>query len=385
MLPRDDRTDLVSHAGIAAPSPRWTVGPFSPRMSRPGLTRVSEGVGEEQDKEVRMEPVRWGILSTANIGRSKVVPGMMKSPLCNVVAVGSRNEAAARQMADELGIPDAYGSYEALLAAPDIEAIYNPLPNHLHVPLTLAAARAGKHVLCEKPVALTAAEAAQLKDAPPGILIAEAFMVRHHPQWLAARDIVRSGEIGELRAVNVLFSYFNDDPANVRNQADIGGGGLYDIGCYAIVSGRFLFETEPARVVSMIERDPTFRTDRQSSGLADFGAGRHLTFTVSTQLVPYQRVQALGTKGRLEIQIPFNAPQGEATRIFIDSGASLSDGSARTVELPPSDQYQLQGEAFSRAVRGVAPLAYGVDDAVMNMRILDALYRAGRTSLWEPV
>jgi predicted dehydrogenase len=346
---------------------------------------VSEGVDEEQDKEVRMEPVRWGILSTANIGRYKVVPGMMKSPLCNVVAVGSRSETAARQMADELGIPDAYGSYEALLAAPDIEAIYNPLPNHLHVPLTLAAARAGKHVLCEKPVALTAAEAAQLKDAPPGILIAEAFMVRHHPQWLAARDVVRSGEIGELRAVNVLFSYFNDDPANVRNQADIGGGGLYDIGCYAIVSGRFLFEAEPARVVSMIERDPTFRTDRQSSGLADFGAGRHLTFTVSTQLVPYQRVQALGTKGRLEIQIPFNAPQGEATRIFVDNGTSLDDSSAKTVELPPSDQYQLQGEAFSRAVRGLAPLAYGVDDAVMNMRILDALYRAERTGLWESV
>lgn len=332
-----------------------------------------------------MEPVRWGILSTARIGRFKVVPGMMKSPLCKIVAVASRSEAAAREMADELGIPDAYGSYEALLAAPDIEAVYNPLPNHLHVPMTLAAARAGKHVLCEKPVALTAGEAAQLRDAPPGILIAEAFMVRHHPQWLAARDLIRSGEIGELRAVNVLFSYFNDDPANVRNQADIGGGGLYDIGCYAIVAARFLFEADPARVVSMIDRDPVFRTDRLSSGLADFGTGRHLAFTVSTQLVPYQRVQVLGTKGRIEIQIPFNAPQSEATRIFVDSGASLGDGSARTVAFPPCDQYQLQGEAFSRAVRGEQPLGYGVDDAVMNMRIIDALYRAGDSNLWENV
>ena len=332
-----------------------------------------------------MEPVRWGILSTARIGRFKVVPGMMKSPLCKIVAVASRSEAAAREMADELGIPNAYGSYEALLAAPDIEAVYNPLPNHLHVPMTLAAARAGKHVLCEKPVALTAGEAAQLRDAPPGILIAEAFMVRHHPQWLAARDLIRSGEIGELRAVNVLFSYFNDDPANVRNQADIGGGGLYDIGCYAIVAARFLFEADPARVVSMIDRDPVFRTDRLSSGLADFGAGRHLAFTVSTQLVPYQRVQVLGTKGRIEIQIPFNAPQSEATRIFVDSGASLGDGSARTVAFPPCDQYQLQGEAFSRAVRGEQPLGYGVDDAVMNMRIIDALYRAGDSGLWENV
>jgi predicted dehydrogenase len=332
-----------------------------------------------------MEPVRWGILSTAKIGRVKVVPGMMKSPLLQVVAVASRNEVTAREMANELGIPDAYGSYEALLAAPDIEAIYNSLPNHLHVPLTLAAARAGKHVLCEKPIALTAAEAVQLKDAPPGILIAEAFMVRHHPQWLAARDLIRSGEIGELRAVNVLFSYFNDDPANVRNQADIGGGGLYDIGCYAIVSGRYLFEAEPSRVTCMIDRDPVFRTDRLSSGLADFGPGRHLTFTVSTQLVPYQRVQALGTKGRIEIQIPFNAPQGEAVRILVDSGASLGDLSTRTIELPASDQYQLQGEAFSRAVRGFEPLGYGVDDAVLNMRILDALYRAGDTSFWEAV
>jgi predicted dehydrogenase len=332
-----------------------------------------------------MEPVRWGILSTARIGRFKVVPGMMKSPHCKIVAVASRDEATAREMAAELGIPDAYGSYEAMLAASDIEAVYNPLPNHLHVPLTLAAARAGKHVLCEKPVALTAAEAAQLKDAPPGILIAEAFMVRHHPQWLAARDLIRAGEIGELRAVNVLFSYFNDDPENVRNMVEIGGGGLYDIGCYAMVSGRFLFEAEPARVACLIERDPVFRTDRLSSGLADFGAGRHLAFTVSTQLVPYQRVQALGTKGRIEVQIPFNAPQGEATRIFVDTGTSLGDGSARTIELPPCDQYQLQGEAFSRAVRGVAPLAYGVDDAVMNMRVLDALYKAGQTGLWESV
>ena len=332
-----------------------------------------------------MEPVRWGILSTARIGRFKVVPGMMKSSLCNIVAVASRSEAAAREMAGELGIPAAYGSYESLLAAPDIEAIYNPLPNHLHVPLTLAAARAGKHVLCEKPVALTAAEAAQLKEAPAGVLIAEAFMVRHHPQWLAARDLIRAGEIGELRAVNVLFSYFNDDPQNVRNQADIGGGGLYDIGCYAVVSGRFLFEAEPARVTCLIDRDPLFRTDRLSSGLADFGGGRHLGFTVSTQLVPYQRVQALGTRGRIEIQIPFNAPQGEATRIFVDTGAALGDASARTIELAPCDQYQLQGEAFSRAVRGEQPLAYGVDDAVMNMRILDALFRAEKTRLWEEV
>ncbi|KZE35489.1 Gfo/Idh/MocA family oxidoreductase [Chelatococcus daeguensis] len=332
-----------------------------------------------------MEPVRWGILSTARIGREKVVPAMMKSPSCKVVAVASRDLEAARAMASALGIERAYGSYEELLADPEIEAVYNPLPNHLHVPLTLAAAAAGKHVLCEKPIALDAAEARQLEAVADKVLVAEAFMIRHHPQWLAVHDMVRAGEIGELRLVNVLFSYFNADPANIRNMPEIGGGALYDIGCYAVVSGRFLFEAEPQRVVSLLERDPTFCTDRLSSGLADFGGGRQLVFSVSTQLVPFQRVEVLGTKGRIEIRIPFNAPQGEGTRILVDSGAAHDDAAARFVAIAPCDQYTLQGEAFSRAVRGVAPLAAGIEDAVTNMRILDALYRSAKSGAWEGV
>ncbi|CUA86117.1 Predicted dehydrogenase [Chelatococcus sambhunathii] len=332
-----------------------------------------------------MEPVRWGILSTARIGREKVVPAMMKSPSCKVVAVASRDLEAARAMASALGIERAYGSYEELLADPEIEAVYNPLPNHLHVPLTLAAAAAGKHVLCEKPIALDAAEARQLEAVADKVLVAEAFMIRHHPQWLAVHDMVRAGEIGELRLVNVLFSYFNVDPANIRNMPEIGGGALYDIGCYAVVSGRFLFEAEPQRVVSLLERDPTFGTDRLSSGLADFGGGRQLVFSVSTQLVPFQRVEVLGTKGRIEIRIPFNAPQGEGTRILVDSGAAHDDAAARFVAIAPCDQYTLQGEAFSRAVRGVAPLAAGIEDAVTNMRILDALYRSAKSGAWEGV
>ncbi|ALA19164.1 MULTISPECIES: Gfo/Idh/MocA family protein [unclassified Chelatococcus] len=332
-----------------------------------------------------MEPVRWGILSTARIGREKVVPAMMKSPSCKVVAVASRDLEAARAMASTLGIERAYGSYEELLADPEIEAVYNPLPNHLHVPLTLAAAAAGKHVLCEKPIALDAAEARQLEAVADKVLVAEAFMIRHHPQWLAVRDMVRAGEIGELRLVNVLFSYFNADPANIRNMAEIGGGALYDIGCYAVVSGRYLFEAEPQRVVSLLERDPAFGTDRLSSGLADFGGGRQLVFSVSTQLVPFQRVEVLGTKGRIEIRIPFNAPQGEGTRILVDSGAAHDDAAARFVAIAPSDQYTLQGEAFSRAVRGVAPFAAGIEDAVTNMRILDALYRSAKSEAWEGV
>src|SRR3954454_5896561 len=217
-----------------------------------------------------MQPVRWGILSTAKIGWTKAVPGMMKSPLCDVIAVASRDESSARKMADELGIQKAYGSYKALLADPDIEAIYNPLPNHLHVPLTLRAAAAGKHVLCEKPIALTASEAEQLTVAAAKVLIMEAFMVRFHPQWLRARELVRSGQIGTLRAVQMLFCYTNIDAANIRNIADIGGGALYDIGCYAITAGRFFFDTEPLRGIALIDRDQTFRTDRLTSALVDF-------------------------------------------------------------------------------------------------------------------
>ncbi|MBF9195368.1 Gfo/Idh/MocA family protein [Microvirga terrestris] len=332
-----------------------------------------------------MQPVRWGILSTAKIGWTKVVPGMMKSPLCQVVAVASRNEEAASAMAAELGIERAYGSYEALLTDSDIEAIYNPLPNHLHVPMTLAAAAAGKHVLCEKPIAITANEAEALKQASSRVLIAEAFMVRHHPQWQRAREIIRAGDIGELRSIQVIFSYFNVEPDNIRNRPDIGGGGLLDIGCYAVVAGRYFFEAEPVRAIALVDRDPTYGVDRTTSALLDFGTGRQLTFTISTQSVPFQRVQLLGTRGRVEIEIPFNAPPDRPTRILGDDGSAHGNRSARAIEFPEVDQYGLQGEAFSRAIRGAEPLAYGLEDAILNMRILDALRRSETSSAWERV
>lgn len=332
-----------------------------------------------------MEPVRWGILSTAKIGRTRMVPGLLRSPLCQVVAVASRHEGAARAMADELGIPKAYGTYEALLADPEIDAIYNPLPNHLHVPMTLAAAAAGKHVLCEKPIAISAGEAEQLRDASSRVLIAEAFMVRHHPQWQHARELVRGGEIGEPRFIQAAFSYFNADPSNIRNKPDIGGGGLLDIGCYAVVAGRYLFEGEPLRAIALIDRDIAFGVDRTTSAILDFGGGRQLTFTVSTQAAPHQRVQVVGTKGRIEIAIPFNTPPDKAARIFVDDCSAHGGASARLVELPAVDQYQLQGEAFSRAVRGIEPLGYGLDDAIQNMRILDALQRSENSGAWEAI
>jgi len=332
-----------------------------------------------------MKKVVWGILGTARIGTRKVIPAMQRSAWIDVRAIASRSEAAARQAASELCIPRAYGSYEALLADPEIEAIYNPLPNHLHVSLTLQAAAAGKHVLCEKPIALTAEQAEQLRSAAGKVQIMEAFMVRFHPQWLRARELVRSGKIGEPRAVLVFFSYYNDDPSNIRNQAGIGGGALYDIGCYGIVLGRFLFETEPLRAVALVDRDPMLRTDRTTSALVDFGQGRQLSFTVSTQCVPYQRVQICGARGRIEIQIPFNAPQGEHTRILIDDGSTLDGKSITTEVLAPCDQYTLESEAFSRAVRGETPLPYGLDDALMNMRIVDALFRSEKSGRFEEV
>lgn len=332
-----------------------------------------------------MKPVVWGVLGTARIGLAKVLPAMQRSPLIELRAIGSRSQEKAEAAAESLGIPCAYGSYEALLADPAIEAIYNPLPNHLHVPLTLAAARAGKHVLCEKPIALNASQARELRDAGSKVHIAEAFMVRHHPQWQRVRDLARSGRIGTIRAVQVMFSYFNDNAADIRNQSEIGGGALYDIGCYAVLAARYLFEAEPLRAVTLVDRDPQLQTDRLTSGLLDFGGCRQLAFTVSTQACPHQRVTVLGTRGRIEIRIPFNAPQGASTRIEIDDGGKL-DGSCITVEtLPEADQYQLMAEDFSRRVRSEKASFWGLDDAIAQMAVIDALWRSERSNAWEAV
>jgi len=332
-----------------------------------------------------MKKVVWGVLSTARIGTTKVIPGLQKSSWCDVRAIASRSLESARLAADKLGIEHAYGSYEALLADPDIEVIYNPLPNHLHVPLTLQAAEAGKHVLCEKPLALTTEDAERLRAASGRVHIMEGVMVRFHLQWLRARELVRSGELGELRSVQAFFSYFNNDPANIRNKPDIGGGALFDIGCYPIVAGRFLFDAEPQRVIALFDRDPTFGTDRTTSALVDFGQGRRLDFTVSTQSTPYQRMNLVGTRKRLELRIPFNAPPDRATTLMLDDGSQPGDASAQAETVAPCDQYTLQGDAFSRAVRGDIELPYGVDDAVRNIRVIEAMFRSESSGRWEVV
>ncbi|HEX7317291.1 MAG TPA: Gfo/Idh/MocA family oxidoreductase [Pyrinomonadaceae bacterium] len=330
------------------------------------------------------DKVRWGVLGAAKIAVEKVIPAMQKGEWSEVVALASRDAGTAARVARELKIRKSYGSYEELLADPDIEAVYNPLPNHLHVPWTLKAAEAGKHVLCEKPIAMSAVEARLLLDARDrwGVKIQEAFMVRTHPQWLAARELVRAGRVGELRSIESFFSYFNRDPSNIRNIPAAGGGALMDIGCYPVQVSRFVYGSEPRRVLALVERDPEMKTDRLTSAIMDFEAGR-ATFTCSTQLVPHQRVELIGTRGRVEIEIPFNAPPDRSTRIFVDDGSALGGRNAEAIEFPPCDQYTIQGDLFSRAVRAGTAQPIPLEDAVNNMAVIDALFRSAESGRWE--
>jgi len=328
--------------------------------------------------------VSWGVLGAAKIGLEKVLPAMQKGEVSRIDAIASRDLARAKAAAKDLGVAKAYGSYEELLDDPSIEAIYNPLPNELHVPWTIRALEAGKHVLCEKPIALDAREAEALVAARnrTGKLVAEAFMVRFHPQWRRARELVHSGAIGEARAIQTFFAYRLLDADNIRNKPP-GGGGLYDIGCYAVLTARFVFGAGPTRVVASLDVDPKFGTDRLASALIEFPGGRHLTFSAATQLPNYQRVAIVGEAGRIEVLVPFNALIDRPMRIVVDSGADLVGGGARNEEFPVCDQYTLQGDAFSRAVLGEAPFEFPIEDAIANMRVIDALFRSAKSGGWE--
>lgn len=328
--------------------------------------------------------MRWGVLGAASIARRKVVPAMQRGAWSEVVAIASRDRTRAERAAHDLGIRKAYGAYEELLADPEVEAVYNPLPNHLHVPWSIRAAEAGKHVLCEKPLSLTLAEARHLLGVRDRthVRIQEAFMVRTAPQWLRAREIVRSGRIGEMRAVMGFFSYYNRDPGNVRNVARWGGGGLLDIGSYPITTSRFMFDEEPRRVAAVAERDPEFGVDRLTSAILEFPSGQSV-FTCSTQLVYYQRMHFLGTKGRIEIEIPFNAPTDRPCRLFVDDGSDLFGSGLETIEIPASDQYALQADRFSEALRTGADQPVPLEDAVANMAVIEAVFRAAASGGWE--
>ena len=321
------------------------------------------------------ERVRWGVLGTANIALTKVIPAMQLSEWCEIAAIASRDRAKAVAAAGKLNIPKAYGSYDELLADTSIEVIYNPLPNHLHVPWTIKAAAAGKHVLCEKPIALNAEEARRLIEVTErsGLKMQEAFMVRTHPQWLETRRVVHSGRIGSVTAITGFFSYFNADPENIRNQLALGGGALMDIGCYPINISRFIFEAEPRRVLGVIERDPVSGTDTLTSAMLDFPRG-HATFTCSTRLAPYQRMIFHGTEGRIEVLIPFNAPNDRPTQILVDD---------EVMEIPTCDQYEIQGSLFSQAIRENRAQPVPLEDAIANMSVIDAVFRSARTGQWE--
>jgi predicted dehydrogenase len=328
--------------------------------------------------------LRWGVLGTARIATKKVIPAMQRGAWSTVDAIASRDAGRAEAAARELGIPKYFGSYEGLLADPDLDAVYIPLPNHMHVEWTSRAAAAGKHVLCEKPIALTAADAGHLlavRDRA-GVLIQEAVMVRTHPQWLHARDLARSGRIGEVRSIVGYFSFFNDDPANIRNIKSYGGGGILDIGCYLVNTARMIFEGEPRRVCALAEENPATGVDWMASMILDFD-GRHAAGTCSTQLAHGQRITIAGTIGRIEIEIPFNAPPDRPCRIFVEDAPPGAVPDRLTIEFETCDQYTIQGDLFSRAVLDRTSAPYPLEDSLANMRVIDALFRSGRSGGWE--
>jgi predicted dehydrogenase len=328
--------------------------------------------------------VRWGVLGVAKIAVKKVIPAMQQGEWSQVTAIASRDLKKAQEAALGLGISKAYGSYEELLADPEVEAVYNPLPNHLHVPWSAKAAEAGKHVLCEKPIGLTAEEAEQLVAVRnrTGVKIQEAFMVRTHPQWTETLNMIRSGRIGEVRSIMGYFSYFNRDPENIRNVPKYGGGALMDIGCYPITASRLIFQAEPKRVLGLMERDPEMKIDRLTSALLDFPSGQSI-FTCSTQLVPYQRMHFFGPRGRIEIEIPFNAPPDRPCRVFIDNGSDLFGGGVETREFDTCDQYTIQGDLLSRAIREGTEVPLPLEDSVRNMAVIEALFRSAESGKWE--
>jgi len=328
--------------------------------------------------------VKWGVLGVASIATRKVIPGMKKGGLSEIAAIASRDMKKSEAAARDLNIPKAYGSYEELLADKEIEAIYNPLPNHLHVPWSIKAAEAGKHVLCEKPIALNAGEAETLREARDRckVRIGEAFMVKTYPQWLRVRELVQQKRIGDLKSVITVFSYFNRDENNVRHKVEWGGGGLLDIGCYPITLSRWFYGEEPKRVSGTLENDPVFGTDRLASAILEFSKG-HSIFTAGTQTNYFQRMTLLGTTGRIDVEIPFNAPVDRPLPLTISNGMEFIGGTSVIEMIPPADQYTIQGDAFSKAIRENTEVPVPLEDAIANMKVIDAIFRSASSGKWE--
>jgi predicted dehydrogenase len=338
---------------------------------------------DENPNKTDMKKVRWGVLSTAKIGREKVIPGIQKSPNCTVDAICSRNLEQAKATAKLLNIEKAYGTYEELLNDPDIDAVYIPLPNHLHVKWAIKAMQAGKHVLCEKPIGISAAEASELVQESqkyPHLKVMEAFMYRFHPQWQKVKSLIAEGVIDEVKTIHSFFSYFNIDPQNIRNNIEVAGGALMDIGCYCVSFPRFLFNEEPGRVVSIIDRDPVMKTDRLTSAMLDFGTGKTSTFTCSTQLMPYQRVHIFGTNGHIEIEIPVNAPKDASTKIWFRTKTGSEE-----IIIEAIDQYTIQAELFARSILENSPVPTDLMDAVNNMKVIEAIFESAKSNSWQNI
>jgi predicted dehydrogenase len=331
------------------------------------------------------QPLRWGILSTSAFAANRFLPHVRRAENVQLAAVASRSLKTAQQFATDHDIPTAYGSYEDLLADASIDVIYNPLPNHLHAEWTRRAAEAGKHVLCEKPMAMNASELEQLRPFASQVHIAEAFMVRLHPQWLEIRDRVRQGELGQLTHAHMTFAYTNADAGNIRNQLDVGGGALYDIGCYCVAAARWFFDSEVESALAVFDRDPVFGTDRRTTGLLQFADGRSVAFSCSTQSVPHQRIHLYGTKGRIEITVPFNQPEEDPCTYFMHDGSSLDGIDQIRHDVTIADHYKLEGEWFGNLVRTQPPTDALLNDAIMQARVMDALFRSESSHRFETV
>jgi len=325
-----------------------------------------------------MSTLRWGIMSTARIATEKVVPGIRRAARCEIVALASRDEERGRVVADRLDIPRVHGSYDALLADPEVDAVYIPLPNHLHADWSIAAARAGKHVLCEKPLAMSAADAEHMIEVATEerVVLMEAFMYRLHPSWVAVRDLVAGGRIGRLVAVQSWFSYFNDDPANIRNIRQVGGGALYDVGCYCVNLSRMLFDAEPDDVQATIVRDPASGVDTLTSALLRFGDGI-AGLSCSTRAEDDQRVHIYGSQGRISIGIPFNIPPDLPTEVYVTAGGDPPAAPAtETLTFEPADAYRVEAERFAAAILDGTPVPTPPHDAVANLRVIERIFAA---------
>lgn len=328
-------------------------------------------------------PLRWGILSTAKIGRTKVIPAIANSATNSVVAIASRDFQSAALCAQELAIAKHYGSYQDLLDDPDIDAIYNPLPNDMHVAWSIAALKAGKHVLCEKPLGLNAADAQLLLEASrahPNLRVMEAFMYRFHPQWQAVQNWIAEGLIGQVRAVQTVFSYNNHEPNNIRNNPAAGGGALMDIGCYGISVARWIFNTEPVRVVGQLDFHPEYQVDQLALLNMDFNHGAMASVLCGTKTEAGQSVYISGTQGSISIERPFYCIDEEPNTVVV-----RIDGEVTRHQFPGQDQYQFMVEAFAASCRNLRDVPTPLSDAVCNMAVIDAAFASAASGQWQSI